>query len=128
MIVHSSYNYNLHDLGTAGTFPIQQVEFNITDSEDSSVQIKMTFTHNSPTRGGQVIIKPEILDDSTCSNLIIRNLEKMDDSISTTINNISRGTYNINIYTLNHNGIPKSHAEPVAVKEETFLRYGIKST
>ena len=118
----------MHDLGTSGTFAIQQVEFNITDSEDNSVQIKMTFTRNSQARGGQVILKPEILNDSTCSNLIIRNLGKMNDSISASVNDIPRGTYNINIYTLNHNGIPESHAEPVAVREETFSGYtGIKN-
>ena len=115
-------------MGTSGTFAIQQVKFNISDSEDNSVQIKMTFTRNSQARGSQVILKPRILNDSTCSNLVIRNLEKMNDSIFTTVNDILRGTYDINIYTLNHNGIPESHAEPVAVREETFFRYGIKFT
>ena len=109
----NNYIATLHGTGT------HTIQLSVHEDE-SSMQINITFARNSSARGAQVILKPEILNDSTCSNLIIINLEKMDDSISTTIKDILRGTYNIKIYTLNHNGIPESHAEPGAVKKEIF--------
>ena len=98
----------------AGTHPIQQV---IYASGDDSLQINATFTQNSSARGAQVILKPETLNKSTCSQLAMRNQEKNDDFISTVIDSIHRGTYYIEVYTLNDKGIPESNAKSVISKE-----------
>ena len=81
---------------------------------DDSVSMNLSFiSGTSLARGAQVIFRPEELNEATCKNMIIRNIPKSDDSLSSTIRNIPRGSYTINVYTLNKDGIPDSLAEPV---------------
>ena len=94
--------------GDAGTHAIQQVTY---ASGKDSLQINATLTHNSSARGAQVILKPETLNESTCSQLATRNMAKINDFISNVIDSIPRGNYNIDIYTLNDKGIPESNAK-----------------
>ena len=78
---------------------------------DDSVSVNMSFINDSLARGAQVIFKPQILNEMTCKNSIIRNIPISGDSIPSIIRNIPNGNYTINVYTLNRNGIPDSPAK-----------------
>ena len=95
----------------AGTHAIQQVEAHV--NADDSVSINLSFINQSLAKGAQVIFKPQVWSETTCKNLIIKNIPKFGDSLSSTIRNIPRGSYTINIYTLNRDGVPDSPAKPV---------------
>lgn len=83
--------------------------------EDGSVQINISFTKDSSARGAQVIFSPHNLNKTTCTNLAVHNIQKSGDQNMATVTarDILRGTYNLNVYTLNHNGVPDSRARPV---------------